>query len=207
MLNKINYYISKLIKKIHIPAIKDSEIHNTSKVASGSHVVMTSIDKYSYIGNNCTVVSTTIGSFCSIADNVIIGGASHPVNWVSTSPVFHQGKNILRKHFSNHPFITTNKTIIKNDVWIGANCLIKSGVSIENGAVLGMGSVVTKNVGAYVIWAGNPAKIIRKRFDDETIKILLESKWWNRSDMLLKELALEMNNVENFIYLLNKSGE
>jgi len=89
MLNKISYYISKLVKRIHIPAIKSSEIHTTSKVASGSHEVMKSMDKYSYIGNNCTVVDTEIESF---TDNVIIGGASHPINWVSTSPVFHHGK-------------------------------------------------------------------------------------------------------------------
>jgi len=93
------YYLSKLIKKLHIPAIKESRIDRTSKVCSGSHLVNVSMSKYSYIGNFCTVLNANIGSFCSIADNVIIGGASHPLEWVSTSPVFHSGKNVMKKIF------------------------------------------------------------------------------------------------------------
>jgi len=203
----IQYYLAKLIKYIQIPAIKNSNIHPTSKIAQGSNIVNVNVAKYSYIGNNCTIVDVNIGSFCSISDNIIIGGAAHPIEWAATSPVFHEGKNILKKNFSNHPFKTTDETIIKNDVWIGTNCLIKSGITIENGAVIGMGSIVTKDVGAYEIWAGNPAKMIRKRFDDKTIKTLLESKWWNSTEDTLKELAMEINNIENFICLLNKGGE
>ncbi|PHS33943.1 MAG: glycosyl transferase family 1 [Sulfurovum sp.] len=202
---KIKYYLSKLIKYIHIPAIKNSPIHCTSRIAPNSNIIDTVIRKYSYVGNNCTVIDTEIGNFCSIADNVIIGGAAHPIEWVSTSPVFHKGKNILKKNFSEHPFKLTDTTIIQNDVWIGTNCLIKSGVSIANGAVIGMGSVLTKNVGSYEIWAGNPAKMIRKRFDDKTIKILLKSKWWNSSEDKLTRLASEMYNMEKFIDSLNKS--
>jgi len=203
----IQYYFAKFIKYLHIPAIKNSTIHNTSKVASASHVVNTIMHKYSYIGNNCTVIDVQIGSYCSIADNVIIGGASHPIDWASSSPVFHYGKNILKKNFSEHIFHTTKKTIIGSDVWVGNNCLIKSGVIIDSGAIIGMGSVVTKDIGPYEIWAGNPAKKIRKRFDDKTIEILLESKWWNSSEDTLKKLATEMNNMEKFLYLLNTGGE
>jgi len=203
----IQYYLSKLIKYLHLSAVKNSTIHARSKIATATHVVNSKLDKYSYIGNNCTIVDVNIGSFCSISDNVIIGGAAHPIEWAATSPVFHEGKNILKKNFSNHPFKLTNTTIIQNDVWIGTNCLIKSGVTIKNGAVIGMGSVVTKDVGAYEIWAGNPAKMIRKRFDDKTIKTLLESKWWNSPENTLRELAMEINNIENFICLLNKGGE
>ncbi len=129
--------------------------------------------KYSYIGNYCTVINSEIGKFCSIADNCIIGGANHPIGWVSTSPVFHQGKNVLRKNFSALEFVTTTRTFIGNDVWIGSNCLIKSGIKISDGAVIGMGSVVTKNVGPYEIWAGNPAKMIKGRFADSIIDDLL----------------------------------
>ena len=95
---QIKYLVSKLMKKLYMPAIKNSILHKSSKVTSASHIVSTILGKYSYIGNNCTIVETEIGSFCSIADNVIIGGASHPLDWVSTSPVFYQGKNILSKN-------------------------------------------------------------------------------------------------------------
>lgn len=125
----------------------------------------------------------------------MIGGANHPITWVSTSPVFHGGKNILRKNFATHEFETTKKTIIGNDVWIGNNCLIKSGINICDGAVIGMGSVVTKDVGPYEIWGGNPAKMIRKRFDDLTIEKLIQSKWWGLEDNDLEIKSKEFNDI------------
>jgi acetyltransferase-like isoleucine patch superfamily enzyme len=195
---KLQYYIAKLIKFLHLPAIKNSSIHKTSRVASASHVVNTTMGKYSYIGNSCTVVDVTIGNFCSIADNVIIGGASHPMEWVSTSPVFCDGKNIMNKNFSTHNFQTTVQTNIGNDVWIGNNCLIKSGVTVDNGAVIGMGSVVTKDIGPYEVWGGTPAKIIRKRFDSDIIEKLLNSKWWNWDDKKIMQNSKHMNDIIRF---------
>lgn len=196
---KISYYISKLIKKIQLPAVKKSKIDKTSKICSGSLVVETLMDKYSYIGNFCTVINSSIGKFCSIADNCIIGGAAHPMSWVSTSPVFHHGKNVLKKNFSTHVFETSKKTYIGNDVWIGSNCLIKSGVKISDGAVLGMGSVLTKDVGPYEIWAGNPAKMIKKRFSESIIEKLVNLKWWDYSEENLEKLSNEFNSIEKFI--------
>ncbi|WP_341357136.1 CatB-related O-acetyltransferase [Rossellomorea sp. y25] len=195
------YLLAKLIKKIQIPAIRNSKIDKTARVCSASHVINTKLGRYSYIGNSCTVVNVTIGSFSSIADNCIIGGASHPIDWVSSSPVFHEGRNIMKKNFSSHEYKTVEETVIGSDVWIGNNCLIKSGVKIENGAVIGMGSVLTKNVGAYEIWAGNPAKIVRKRFDDDIIEKLLESNWWEWEDNSLTNEAQYFNDVKNFLKL------
>ncbi|PWL55885.1 MAG: glycosyl transferase family 1 [Clostridium cadaveris] len=195
----ISYLLSKLIKKIHIPSIKKSNIDKTAKVCSGSHLVEVNIGKYSYVGNFCTIINTNIGKFCSIADNCIIGGASHPIKWVSTSPVFHEGKNIMKKNFSNHPYETFVQTTIGNDVWIGNNCLIKSGLTIEDGAVIGMGSVLTKDVGAYEVWAGNPAKLIKKRFDNEIIEKLLIDKWWDNEDIVLEQKSKNFNNVNKFV--------
>jgi len=193
------YLFSKFMKKINFPAIKNSCIDSKSKVANYSHIVDTEISAYSYIGNSSTVVNTKIGKFCSIADFTVIGGASHPIEWVSTSPVFHSGKNILRKNFSNHPYETTKKTIIGNDVWIGSNTIIKSGVTIGNGAVIGMGAVLTKDVGAYEIWAGNPARLIRKRFDDEQILALEELKWWDWPEEKIEKKANHFNDVNKVI--------
>lgn len=73
------------------------------------------------------------------------------------------------------------------------------GVTIGDGAVIGAGSIVTKDVGPYEIWAGNPARFIRKRFDDETIEKLLESQWWNWEDEKLSEMGMYFSNVEKFI--------
>lgn len=77
--------------------------------------------------------------------------------------------------------------------------LSSGGVTIGDGAVIGAGSIVTKDVGPYEIWAGNPARFIRKRFDDETIEKLLESQWWNWEDEKLSEMGMYFSNVEKFI--------
>ncbi|WP_176142454.1 CatB-related O-acetyltransferase [Halobacillus hunanensis] len=201
---KFSYLFAKLIKKIHLPAIKNSYINKTAKVCSGSHVIESVIDSYSYVGNFSSVNNTYIGKFCSIADKCAIGGASHPLNWVSSSPVFHQGKNIMKKNFSHHDFNPYQKTTIGNDVWIGSNSLIKSGITIENGAVIGMGSIVTKNVGAYEIWAGNPAKLIRKRFSEGEINMLQNSKWWEWDEHTLAEKSKYFNDIEKFLERLGE---
>lgn len=200
---KVRFLISKLIKKIHLPAIKNSSIHGKSKICSGSHVVNSETGKYTYIGDFCTILNTSIGSFTSIASNCIIGGSSHPIKWVSTSPVFHDGKNILNRNFSNHNFKTSARTKVGNDVWIGNNCLIKAGVTIGNGAVVGMGSVVTKNVPDYEIWAGNPAKFIRKRFSDNQVEVLLDTKWWDKPDDEISKFANNMVSIDNFLESIN----
>lgn len=201
---KISYMVSKIIKKIQLPSIMTSDINETSKVSSSSHVVSSSIDRYSYLGSYSTVIDTKIGAFCSIADNCIIGGSRHPIDWISSSPVFHEGKNILRMNFSKHKFKTTIKTIIGNDVLIGSKSLIKGGVVIGDGSIVGMGSVVTQNIGDYEIWAGNPARLIRKRFDEETSIKLKKTQWWNLEAEIIKDLAIYATDIEAFIKELEK---
>jgi acetyltransferase-like isoleucine patch superfamily enzyme len=193
------YFLSKFILKLSIPSILDSKIDNSVKVNAGANIVRSTIGKYSYIGYSTSVANTQIGNFCSIAGGCVIGGATHPIDWVSTSPVFHSGRNCMGKHFSSHQFDPFKKTIIGNDVWIGSDCLIKSGISISDGVIIGMGSVVTKNIGPYEIWAGNPAKLIRLRFDSETILALMQIKWWNWSESKISNSADLFNNVKQFV--------
>lgn len=118
-----------------------------------------------------------IGKFCSIAENVTIFlGGNHRVDWLSTYPfnnIFPAARNIL-----GHP-ATKGNVIIGNDVWIGYGSTIMSGVRIGDGAVIGAYSVVTKDVNSYEIVAGNPAKVVKKRFDDIIISQLVEIAWWN----------------------------
>jgi len=123
-----------------------------------------------------------IGKFCSIADNVkIFLGGEHRTDWITTFPFSAKEFNDLfpeAKKIKGHPK-TKGDVIIGNDVWIGYGAIILSGVKIGDGAVIGAGSIVTKDVLPYTIVAGNPAKIIRKRFSDQNIKKLLKLKWWN----------------------------
>lgn len=197
------YYFSKLVKKLHLPAIKRSVIDHKAKVCTGAHVVDSVVGRYSYVGNFTTVLNCSIGSFCSIADNCTIGGMAHPVDWVSTSPTTYAGKNCLGVNFSDNIFEEGKKTVIDHDVWIGDGCFIKAGVHIATGSVVGMGSVLTKDTKPYEVWAGNPARKIKDRFDEETVKCLLATTWWEWSDKKLQRKANAFNDIEEFVKQCN----
>ena len=193
------YLWAKLIKKARGSAIIDSQIHNTSKINSGSHVVNSNIAKYSYCAFNSTILNCDIGSFCSIGNNVSIGAPMHPMNWVSTSPVFINCKSSPKKRFSKHKIDLPLRTIIKNDVWIGEKVLIKQGVTIGNGVIIGMGSIVTKDVEDYSVVAGCPARLIRKRFPENIVKDFLEIEWWNLPDNIISNLSPLIVDPTRFI--------
>lgn len=200
MSGTIKRYIAKGLRQIlQPPALTNCKIDKTSAVCSGSHINRTSMGRYSYIGHDCFFVNVDVGSFCSIADGCRVGGAMHPIQRVSSSPVFHAGKNVMKKNFCHLKEIETPKTIIGNDVWIGANVCIKAGVTIGDGAVIGMGAIVTEDVAPYEVRAGVPARLIKKRFDDETIRRLMETQWWNWDDEKIVRLADNFENVEDFL--------
>lgn len=190
----------RIFSKVSVFAIiQNSAIDKTSAISSGVKFYRSRIDKYSYIGRNSFIIDTEIGKFCCIGPGCNIGGTGHPIDWVSTSSVFHKWDNILKKNFSRHEYDIFSETVIGNDVWIATNVMIKAGVKISDGAVIGMGSVVTKDVGPYEIWAGNPARCIRKRFDDESIDKLLEIKWWEFNDKELEDKAKYFKDTNLFI--------
>lgn len=189
MTNFFQYLIYKSLKKLRLIGTKNSTVHKTAKIESGSLFVGSSMDKYSFCGYDCEIINCEIGAFCSIANNVKIGGGHHPIDWVSTSPVFYKGRDSVTKKFSEFEREEHKKTIIGNDVWIGSNCLIKQGVIIGTGSVIGMGSVITKNVAPYSVVVGVPGKTIAYRFEPEIINDLLKSEWWNFDDAKLIEAA------------------
>ena len=130
-----------------------------------------------------------IGKFCQIGAGVefIMNGANHQMNAVSTFPFYiMQGWNMNPPPLSELPL--KGDTIVGNDVWIGQNVTILPGVHIGDGAIIGANSVVGSDVAPYTIVAGNPAQIIRKRFDDELIELMLKFKWWDRSIEEIQEL-------------------
>lgn len=123
-----------------------------------------------------------IGKFCQIAAGVefVMNGANHQMNAVSTFPFFTlEGWNASAPQKSDMPL--KGDTVIGNDVWIGQNATIMPGVHIGDGVIIGANSLVSKDVEPYTIVAGNPIRVIRKRFDDELIDLLERFKWWDKS--------------------------
>jgi len=156
------------------------------------------IGRCSYMGTMSAAYDTIIGNFCSIARECYIGGATHPLDRVSTSVCFYLESNYTGICYDSNDFDWHTHTTIGNDVWLGTRVTVLGGVTIADGAVIGAGSVVTKDVGPYEIWAGNPARFIRKRFDESTIQSLLKMKWWYWDDSVLKEKGYLFTNVESF---------
>ena len=123
-----------------------------------------------------------IGKFCQVASGVefMMNGANHQMNAISTFPFYTlEDWDMEPPAISDLPI--KGDTIIGNDVWIGQNATILPGVHIGDGAIIGANSVVGQNIEPYTIVVGNPATVLRKRFDDELIELLLRFKWWDKS--------------------------
>lgn len=148
------------------------------------------IGKNVYFGQNVDIQNsdTEIGNYCSIASNVTIGPSEHPTNYTTTSPFIYKfNKNV--KTSIEHILMKPCK--IGSDVWIGQNAFLKAGVTVGDGAIIGAGAVVTKDVPPYAIVGGVPAKVIKYRFEEETIQKLLKLKWWNLPDEIIKNMPYD----------------
>jgi virginiamycin A acetyltransferase len=171
-----------------------------------SNYIKYSIGKYTYgapIVEDWHQGSTLkIGDFCSIAKNVnILLGGNHPIDWVSSFPFGVIFEDFKKLHYAHPEKLSKGDVIIGNDVWIGMNSTILSGITIGDGAIIAANSNVTKNVEPYAIIGGNPAKLIKKRFSDELISKLLVIKWWSwEIDKIKDNLDLILSDrIEPFI--------
>lgn len=165
-------------------SISESTLGEYSAFAHHASVTLSRIGKRTSVGRYSIITDSQIGTYCSISWFVTIGARSHPLER-ATSHAF-----TYRKQFAlvdkdaelNHP-----KTVIGNDVWIGANAVIRGGVNVGDGAVIGAGAVVTHDVEPYAIVGGVPAKVIGYRFDEKTRERLLQIKWWDFPDDILRK--------------------
>lgn len=190
------------LKSISITArVEYSKVSKKARVWHHAFVLHSYVDDYSYIGPNTRVIYAHIGKFCSIAGDCKVGMGTHSLNFASSSSVFTSAKNGTGQIWTkNNSFKEHKKVIIGHDVWIGQNVLIVGGVKIGTGAVIGAGAVVTKDVEPYTIVGGVPARVIRKRFTESEINILLKSEWWSLEDKVLK------NNIDLFQSPLKKEN-
>ena len=184
--------IRKFVLKI-VTRIEGGEAYSLTlrRIFSSYHGIK--IGMYSY--GSCfspqhIPVGTEIGRYCSFAKNVHVFNGNHPVMNISMHPFFY---NPVFKYVDKN-MIRRTKLIIGNDVWIGFNAIILPSVSrIEDGAVIGAGSVVTKDVPHFAIVAGNPAKIIKYRFSEGKITEIIKLRWWE------KDMSELESDIDSFL--------
>ena len=160
---------------------------------------------YSYVGRNSRIIHADVGKFCSIASETKIGLGTHTLDKISTSPIFTEAKNGTKQSWVKASSVNPFKRVtVGNDVWIGVRAMVMGGVTIGDGAVIGAGSIVTKDVPPYAVVAGVPAKIIRYRFTQEQIDVLLAHPWWNLPEEQLRKKIELFQSSENIAEKINE---
>lgn len=152
-----------------------------------------SVGMHTYINDGFVRSNVVIGRYCSIGRNVIIGSGHHEMSFLSTSPFFQPPPN-TGSSIKLADYKKRIRVILGHDVWVGDRAIILSGVTIGDGAVIAAGSIVTKDVAAYSVVAGVPAKALRWRFDDESVRDRLCRIRWHEFDPN-KLKALDISNI------------
>ncbi|MDN3548558.1 CatB-related O-acetyltransferase [Mucilaginibacter aquaedulcis] len=204
---KTNYQLKNWGKHLRIgylSVVSNCSFGHNNILGSHCMVINSVMGDFSYINSFSYVQHTTMGKYCSIGPNVKIAPGKHPTSvFVSTHPVTFGNQKNLKNYTKEQKFSNYKRVTIGNDVWICANAIIIDGITIGDGAIITANSVVVKDVGAYEIVGGNPAKLLKKRFDDKQIEYLQDTKWWNNDEMWMRSNISKFWDIENFVEYSN----
>jgi len=171
--------------------VAESEVAEGCVLNSTSRLSRSQLGRFTYIQHGSVVSDSEVGRYCSIASNVTIGPGEHPTNCLSTHPeIWSSGSNL-------DPAVAWHKrTSIGHDVWVGQNAVIRAGVQIGNGAIIGAGAVVVQNVRNFEVVGGVPAKRIRFRFPEPIVQRLEELRWWDFPHALVKRAVRGLSDSD-----------
>lgn len=220
--NSILRNLSFLYLRLYLRIIKNQTIGKNAKISFSSFLegknsigenckfTASRLGFGSYISDNSNLKNVRIGKYCSIGPNVVTIHGTHPTkNFVSTHPAFFSTDLHFRPSYTtsqlfkeeadrinhNEPYTTA----IGNDVWIGASVNILEGIKIGDGCIIASCALVNKDVPPYSIVGGLPAKLIRKRFEQEEIEFLLTFKWWEQPEKWIKTNATLFTDIKKFM--------
>lgn len=215
-LNPNTYWLRWLLKKwalefkyrrqhLHLEymvEVKNCKFSNYNTLYKYARLRDSELGDFSYVARNSQIYNTKIGKFSCIGPNVNTGMGAHPsAEFVSTHPLFYStlGQSSGLVIVDENVFNEFPLTEIGNDVWIGNNAIIKYGIKIGDGAIIGAGAVVTKDVEPYSIVGGVPAKIIKYRFSQDQIEFLQNFKWWDKDLEWIKTNKHLFQNIAQFM--------
>lgn len=176
--------------------VNNSKLKYYSRMKDYSEIHSSNLGEYSYISQYSIVNKSTIGKFCSISNGCYIGLWEHNTQVSTHSFYLYEHSGDFVEGYTDYDKDTI-ETVLGNDVLVGANAVIMKGVKIGDGAIIGASSVVTKDVPSYSVVVGNPARVIKYRYNKEDIEWLLQLKWWDFSRDKLKKI-IDQNGFNDF---------
>lgn len=184
--------------------IRNAKLGRFTEIGARTSVVESEIGDYSYVVNDSDVIYATIGKFCSIAAHARINPGNHPMHRASQSHFTYRASAYFEQEPDEASFFDwrrSHQVQIGHDVWIGHGAIVLAGRSIGTGAVIAAGSIVTKDVPDYTIVAGNPARVMRRRFEPAVAERLMALAWWDwEHERLHKALSdFQQLSIEGFI--------
>ena len=182
--------------------LKQCRFGEYNKIFDRCYLVEVTLGDRSYISEDCAMYDVDIGRYCAIGPRVAAGLGIHPSRtFVSVHPLFYSRTNAAcTAPVANHNYTVEHLPVtIGHDVWIGSNALLLDGVNIGNGAIIAAGAVVTKDVPAYAVVGGVPAKVISYRFSKAHIQFLETFKWWKKDKDWIKSNWKAFHDIDTFM--------
>lgn len=184
--------------------LREVQVGNWVEIHHGVNVEYSTIGDYSYLQEHVSIADTTVGKFVAIARAVRIGPPDHPMDRISQHRFSYVPEYYWPEETRDHAFFAERRgarCTIGNDVWIGHNVTVLSGISVGNGAVLAAGAVVTKDVAPYTIVAGVPARPVRRRFPEDIARRIELLAWWDWPDNEIRRANRDVRDLDAEAFL------